>query len=154
MINLISILLSFSLANFVDAGCKLHNAEWLDPETKGPVVSTVSRSDPTRVKVDWTGRLDDQRCVDNYTIYYWRTVDPESKAQTVRVPGPITNRTNSHAFSGIEPCVDYKFRVELEQNGVFTSRVYKAKSGVTQFKSPGLPKLKQLDKVCLKTLTT
>ena len=56
----------------VDAKCKAHHTSW-KVASQGPLVSQpVSRS-PERVKVSWSGLLANQRCVDWYTVSYWRT---------------------------------------------------------------------------------
>ena len=54
------------------AKCKAHHTGW-KVAGQGPLVSQpVSRS-PDKVKVSWAGLLDNQRCVDWYTVSYWRT---------------------------------------------------------------------------------
>ena len=130
----------------VQGGCKFHSAEWLKP-TEGPKVAQLSRDDPTKVSVDWSGQLDDQRCIDNYTIYYWRNVDKPVNTKLVRVRGPVSLDTNSFTVQGLEACVEYNFQVEFEQNGVFTSRIKKAKGGISRFSTQSFAKLKPMKKV-------
>ena len=53
------------------AKCKVHHATWLS-KAQGPSVTQASRSHPDKVKVSWQGQLENQRCVDKYSVFYWR----------------------------------------------------------------------------------
>ena len=56
----------------VDAKCKAHHTSW-KVASQGPLVSQPVSQNPERVKVSWSGLLANQRCVDWYTVSYWRT---------------------------------------------------------------------------------
>jgi len=121
-----------------EAKCKAHHTSWKD-KRQGPVVSQPISSDPTKVKVTWANMLKNQRCVDWYTISYWRTgVDDPNDQYAVKSIN-VSEALKGSLSVTVEPCIQYSFKVEFSQQSFWRSKVHKYSSGEAIYKTQGVP---------------
>merc|ERR1712013_491063 len=113
--------------------------------TDQPVITQPSKTDPTQVLVSWDKIIKRPECVDNYYIRVWAEGTDMEKGQKIKVSEKdskkqvVTSKTVQ-----IEPCVNTKFLVELEELDSITGKDLE-KTGEQLFKSAAIPKITNLD---------
>jgi len=113
--------------------------------TDQPVITQPSKTDPTQVLVSWDKIIKRPECVDNYYVRVWAEGTDMEKGQKIKVSEKdskkqvVTSKTVQ-----IEPCVNTKFLVELEELDSITGKDLE-KTGEQLFKSAAIPKITNLD---------
>ena len=54
----------------------------------------------------------------------------------------VTSAQNTSLVVSVQPCNEYSFQVEFSQESFWRSKIHKYKSGVTKFKTQGIPTIK------------
>lgn len=54
----------------------------------------------------------------------------------------VTSAQNTSLVVIVQPCNEYSFQVEFSQESFWRSKIHKYKSGVTKFKTQGIPTIK------------
>eukprot|EP00088_Acartia_fossae_P022382 TRINITY_DN235_c0_g1_i4.p1 TRINITY_DN235_c0_g1~~TRINITY_DN235_c0_g1_i4.p1 ORF type:complete len:570 (-),score=129.97 TRINITY_DN235_c0_g1_i4:121-1830(-) len=99
------------------------------PANAKPVVSQPSRNDPTKVMVAWDKIVKKAECVDGYKVLVWADGMPQSTAQKIAV-----DKNTKSKIVDIQPCVGYRFAVEINEKGVVGGMKVKT-SGEQLFKT-------------------
>ena len=69
------------------------------------MVSQPVRNDPLQVTVNWGTLIQNARCVDQFTVYYWPEGTLKTGARRV-----TANNTAVSATVAVEACLNYRFR--------------------------------------------
>jgi len=117
-----------------EAKCKAHHTSW--KTAAQPVVSQPVSTNPEKVLVTWANLMENQRCVDWYTVQIRK--EGEEWIRYVNVTGQASTRLEVI----VEPCNKYYFQVEFSQQSFWRSKVHQYKSGITAYKTQGIPKIK------------
>ena len=121
-----------------NANCKMHDAKW-KKNSKGPSVTQPSKTDPSRVMLAWDKILENSRCVDEFTIFYWKSGESKERGQRKVVP-----KSSTSAIIDVVPCVSHHFQVEyMEHDLMGRERKLSAKS---TFKTVGMPQILDQDR--------
>jgi len=100
------------------------------PANAKPTVSQPSRSDPSKVMVEWSKILKNPQCADSFTVLMWADGTQASTATKIQV-----DKNTKSKIVDIQPCVGYRFAVETnEKNTLGTKTV---RSGDQLFKTAG-----------------
>jgi len=78
--------------------------------TAKPTVTQPSRSDPTKVMVDYSKILKNPQCADSFTILVWADGTQQSTATKYQVDKNIKSKVLD-----IQPCVAYRYAVETHE---------------------------------------
>jgi len=118
--------------------------------TDKPTVALVTQTDPTTVLVTWDTIIQRPECVDNYYVRVWPDGTQMDAGQKIKVSekDPKSSKgKNVVTFKTvkIEPCVKYRFMVELEELDSITGKDLE-KTGEQLFNSATSPKITTLDK--------
>eukprot|EP00092_Neocalanus_flemingeri_P006157 GFUD01006628.1.p1 GENE.GFUD01006628.1~~GFUD01006628.1.p1 ORF type:complete len:588 (-),score=139.67 GFUD01006628.1:240-2003(-) len=116
--------------------------------TDKPVVTQAS-NDPTHVLVAWDKQIQRPECVDQYYVRVWPDGTEMAKGQRILVAekdpkSPKGKNVVLFKTVQIEPCVNYKFLVELEELDSITGKDLE-KTGEQLFKTAAIPKISNLD---------
>jgi len=117
--------------------------------TDQPVITQPSKTDPTQVQVSWDKIIKRPECVDNYYVRVWAEGTDMAKGQKIKVSekdpkSPKGKNVVTSKTVKIEPCVNTKFLVELEELDSITGKDLE-KTGEQLFKSAAVPKISNLD---------
>lgn len=117
--------------------------------TDQPVITQPSKTDPTQVLVSWDKIIQRPECVDNYYVRVWPEGTDMAKGQKIKVSekdpkSPKGKNVMTSKTVQIEPCVNTKFLVELEELDSITGKDLE-KTGEQLFKSAAIPKISNLD---------
>lgn len=111
---------------------------WLTACKGKPTISQPSRTDATKVMVDWSKILKNPDCADSFTLLVWA----DGTQQIAATKFAVDKNTKSKIVD-VQPCVGYRFAVEShEKNTLGTKTVT---SGDQVFKSVGAPSSLNLD---------
>ena len=82
-----------------------------------PVVSQTSKTDPSQVLVSWDKIIKRPECVDRYNVWVWPEGTERSGGTKVVVQekGKDGKSVATSKTVSVEPCLNYKFLVELEE---------------------------------------
>jgi len=123
-------------AGHVSARCNMGDAKWKGP----PVVSQPSKTDPSKVLVDWKETIKNPSCVDEYYVWAWKQ-GQDKKTQGKKIT--ITNNKVTSQVVDIEPCVFYNFGVELYEKDWINNHM--RESEVASYNSAALPSFNSSD---------
>jgi len=117
--------------------------------TDQPVITQPSKSDPTQVLVSWDKIIQRPECVDNYYVRMWPEGTDMAKGQTIKVSekdpkSPKGKNVITSKLVQIEPCVNTKFMIELEELDSITGKDLE-KTGEQVFKTAAIPQISNLD---------
>merc|ERR1712002_73735 len=101
-----------------------------NPKLAKPVISQPSRSDPSKVMVDWSKILKNPQCVDSFNVVVWADGTPASSAKKYQV-----DKNTKSKIIEIQPCVGYRFAVETNEKNTVGMKTIK--SGEQVFKTAG-----------------
>ena len=91
------------------SACPFQNPfSFLDPPMVTNVVDKDGKVAADRVRVSW-GKVDNFKCVDFFQIEYYENHDP---VNTVQMTDKINKNRKSFDID-IQPCSDYRFKVDL-----------------------------------------
>eukprot|EP00091_Calanus_sinicus_P013800 TRINITY_DN3066_c0_g1_i10.p1 TRINITY_DN3066_c0_g1~~TRINITY_DN3066_c0_g1_i10.p1 ORF type:complete len:586 (-),score=167.47 TRINITY_DN3066_c0_g1_i10:160-1917(-) len=117
--------------------------------TDQPVITQPSKTEPTLVLVSWDKIIQRPECVDNYYVRVWPEGTDMAKGQKIKVSekdpkSPKGKNVVTSKTVTIEPCVNTKFLIELEELDSITGKDLE-KTGEQLFKSAAIPKISNLD---------
>jgi len=106
-----------------------------DAKWKGaPVVSQPSKTDPSKVLVDWKESIKNPSCVDEYYVWVWKQ-GQDKKTQGKKFT--ISDNKVTSKLVDIEPCVFYNFGLELYEKDWINNHM--RESEVVAYNSAALP---------------
>jgi len=136
------------LSKYCEASCFGKDAHF--KTTDQPVVSQPSKTNPTQVLVAWEKIIQRPECVDKYTVHVW----PENMDVKMAAKVTVTEKKGKNVATSttvnVDPCINYKFMVELEEVDSVTG-LNKEKTGEQVFKTVAKPTVpSSLDKSSFK----
>jgi len=126
----------FYFLQYCDASCFGKDAHF--KTTDQPVVSQPSKTNPSQVLVNWEKIIQRPECVDKYTVHVWPENTDVKLANKVMVQEKKGKNVATSATVIVDPCINYKFMVELEEVDSVTG-VNKEKTGEQVFKTVAKP---------------
>ena len=78
-------------------------------------MSQPSRSDPGQVLVSWDKIIKRPECVDRYRVWVWPEGTERNKGTKILVEEKKGKNVATSKTVTVEPCLSYKFLVELEE---------------------------------------
>eukprot|EP00090_Calanus_glacialis_P019961 TRINITY_DN3064_c0_g1_i2.p1 TRINITY_DN3064_c0_g1~~TRINITY_DN3064_c0_g1_i2.p1 ORF type:complete len:699 (-),score=174.03 TRINITY_DN3064_c0_g1_i2:66-2090(-) len=105
-----------------------------------PVVSQPSKTDPSKVLVDWKESIKNPSCVDEYYVWVWKQ-GQDKKTQGKKFT--ISDNKVTSKLVDIEPCVFYNFGLELYEKDWINKHM--RESEVVSYNSAALPSFNSSD---------
>jgi len=100
------------------------------PANAKPVVTQPSRSDPSKVMVDWSKIIKNPQCVDSFTVLVWADGTQATTATKMKV-----DKNTKSKIVDIQPCVGFRFAVETNEKNTLGTKTLR--SGEQLFKTAG-----------------
>ncbi|XP_059092832.1 uncharacterized protein LOC131888066 [Tigriopus californicus] len=125
------------LTSQVQANCKSQDAKWI--KGKDLLITQGSKTDPSKVTVLWTNMVENERCVDQFYIWFWKKGLERENGTKATVSSSVFSKEVT-----VDPCVEYNFQVELQENDLFGADIEQSK--VTLFKPSAVAKILDTDK--------
>lgn len=100
------------------------------PANAKPTVSQPSRSDPSKVMVDWSKIIKNPQCVDSFTLLVWADGTQPTTATKIQV-----DKNTKSKIVDIQPCVGFRFAVETNEKNTLGTKTLR--SGDQTFKTAG-----------------
>jgi len=118
-------------------------------KTDQPVVSQPSKSDPTQVLVSWDKIIQRPECVDKYQVYVWPQGSDINLAEKISVTEKSGKNVVTKKLVKVEPCINYKFMVALEEVDSVTGLNYET-TAEQVYKTSATVKVPAMDKTQFK----
>merc|ERR1719495_1410874 len=118
-------------------------------KTDQPVVSQPSKSDPTQVLVSWDKIIQRPECVDKYQVYVRPQGSDINLAEKISVTEKSGKNVVTKKLVKVEPCINYKFMVALEEVDSVTGLNYET-TAEQVYKTSATVKVPAMDKTQFK----
>merc|ERR1712227_960238 len=140
-----NVIFSFLLLNigFSEASCFGKDAHF--KKTDQPVVTQPSKSDPTQVLVSWDKIIQRPECVDKYVVKVWPQGSDINLAEKISVTEKSGKNVVTKKLVKVEPCINYKFSVALEEVDSVTG-LNNENTAEQVFKTSAVAKVPSMDK--------
>merc|ERR1711973_716173 len=100
------------------------------PANAKPTVSQPSRTDPSKVMVDWSKIVKNPQCVDSFTLLVWADGTQATTATKIQV-----DKNTKSKIVDVQPCAGFRFAVETNEKNTLGTKTLR--SGDQMFKTAG-----------------